>query len=218
MEEGRSFWTRTWKTVDPKRISDAIALSDRSDDPMIDWLDLHRAKTVCDAGCGCGVYALKLAGHGFSVAGFDLAEHAVSLARDLLAKHGYPTADFKQADIRSTGYSSESFDAVVARSVADHLPFKEGLAAVKELLRITKPDGCVLISLDKTDEEYESEPHEVNEDGDYCYTDGKWAGMVFHPWSLREIGMLSAGSAHASVLSGEDGYIIALEKNSVLQA
>lgn len=59
--------------------------------------------------------------------------------------------------------------------------------ATKELCRITKPGGIVLITLDSLDEEYETETHIVNEDGDYVFTDGKWNGMVFHPYSQEEV-------------------------------
>lgn len=59
--------------------------------------------------------------------------------------------------------------------------------ATKELCRITKPGGIVLITLDSLDEEYETETHVVNEDGDYVFTDGKWNGMVFHPYSQEEV-------------------------------
>ena len=37
------------------------------------------------------------------------------------------------------------------------------------------------------DEEYKSEPHIVNADGDYLFTDGKWNGMVFHPYDREEV-------------------------------
>lgn len=48
---------------------------------------------------------------------------------------------------------------------------------MKELCRIAKQ--VVLFNLDPLDEEYVSEPHAVNEDGDYLYTVGKWEGMAF---------------------------------------
>ena len=51
----------------------------------------------------------------------------------------------------------------------------------------TKLSGIVLCTLDSLDEEYEVEPHIVNEAGDYVFTDGKWNGMVFHPYSHEEV-------------------------------
>lgn len=43
------------------------------------------------------------------------------------------------------------------------------------------------MTLDALDREYETEPHTVNSDGDYVYTAGKWRGMVFHPYTAREL-------------------------------
>ena len=48
----------------------------------------------------------------------------------------------------------------------------DGIGAVKELLRIVRPGGWVVITLDTADG-YESEPHEINEDGDWLFTHGK---------------------------------------------
>ena len=63
----------------------------------------------------------------------------------------------------------------------------DAIVALKELCRITKHGGIVLFTLDSLDEEYETETHIVNADGDYVFTDGKWNGMVFHPYSQEEV-------------------------------
>lgn len=59
--------------------------------------------------------------------------------------------------------------------------------ALAELYRIVKPGGPVVFSLDFPDEAYEREPHEKSGEGDLIYTGGKWAGMVFHPYTYEEI-------------------------------
>jgi len=212
--EDRSFWARSWKAFDPDRIPLYLAHLNRSADPVIDFLKQREIRYVCDAGCGCGAYALKLIRHGFTVEGFDVSKNAVSLAEKLFAENGYPASGFRTADIRSTGYADGLFDAVIARDVIDHLPIKEGIAAVKELRRIVRPGGCVLLTLDAADEEYESEPHSVNEDGDYLFTDGKWAGMAFHPYSLRDAERLAAGLHHTVLPSAGDGLFLVFEKRA----
>lgn len=207
-----AFWERSWGAVDPERISAYAASFDSAEDAIIDFLQKRGIKHVCDAGCGCGVYALKLARFGFSVSGFDIAEEAVSLAKRLLSERGYPAENFKRANVLSTGYPDECFDAVVVRDVIDHMPMKQGIDAVKELLRIVRPSGCVVLTLDATDSEYESEPHETNKDGDYLFIRGKWSGMVFHPYSAHEIRELTDGMEYKTLLSNEDGLIVALDK------
>lgn len=207
-----TFWNRSWKAVDPARVAEYSDMIAQSTDAIIPFLLERDCNTVCDAGCGCGVYAYKLASNGFSVAGFDISENAVALTKRLLSKKGYPTYAFFTADVRSIGCPDGVFDAVVSRDVIDHMPICEARTAVKELLRITRLGGYVLLTLDGTDDEYESEPHIVSDDGDYMFTDGKWKNMVFHPYTLTEIGKLISGY-HADLLfASENGFTLALEK------
>ena len=206
-----TFWNRTWETIAPERITSYAASLDSTEDAVIAFLRKKKAKYVCDAGCGCGIYSLKLARFGFALCGFDIAEYAVLLTKKLLTENGYPANDFKQSNILSTGYPSKCFDAVVARDVIDHMPIKEGVDAVKELLRIVRPGGCVLLTLDATDSEYESEPHEINKDGDYFFNRGKWDGMVFHPYSVFEIKKLTDGIKYNILPSNEHGFIVVLD-------
>lgn len=208
-----SFWDRSWRAVDPERLAAAEALAQR-EDPLLRLLRRRGAVSVCDAGCGCGAFALRLAACGFRVSGFDIAEDAAALTRRLLTERGYDGVDFRAADIRSTGWADDSFDAAVARSVLDHLPLRDGLAAVQELLRIVRPGGCVLLTLDAADEEYETEPHEINRDGDWLYTAGKWRGMVFHPWSRAELDRLASDCGAEILPSHGGGYVVVLEKGA----
>ena len=179
---------------------------------MIAFLKAHGIQRVCDAGCGCGAYALKLAQNGFSVSGFDISEQAVTLTKKALAENGYFSGEIKQASILSTGYPDKCFDAVIARDVIDHLPIEQAIKAVSELLRIVRPNGYVMISLDDADEEYNGEPHECNENGDYTFISGKWKGMVFHPYSPSEIEKLTAGREYDLLSHNENGSIIVLKK------
>lgn len=68
-----TFWNESWKVVDPKRIEQYIKTMDMAPDDIIGVLLRHQVRTVCDAGCGCGIYCAKLLHHGFSVSGFDVS-------------------------------------------------------------------------------------------------------------------------------------------------
>lgn len=135
-----NFWSESWKTVDPKRIGEYVKSMDMVPDDMILILRRHQAKTVCDAGCGCGIYCTKLLRNGFSVFGFDVSEDAVQIA-----KGNAPEAELKTADIRMTGYDSDSFDAVISRDVLDHMTKENAQLALRELCRIVKPAQLVTI-------------------------------------------------------------------------
>lgn len=180
------FWVNSWMHVDAERITEYMHTFDMGADEIIAALHRHGVQSVCDAGCGCGIYALKLAANGFAVSGFDVSANAVELAQALLGRTAH-SADLKTASILATGYADGQFDCVISRDVLDHISKKDAIQAVEELCRITKPGGIVVFTLDPLDEEYETETHIVNADGDYVYTDGKWNGMIFHPYVREEV-------------------------------
>ena len=104
-----------------------------------------------------------------------------------LLKKASLSAELKTASILKTEYTDEQFDCVLSRDVLDHMSKVDAIIAIKELCRITNPNGIVLLTFDYLDEEYQTEPHIINSDGDYVYTNGKWKGMVFHPYNLETI-------------------------------
>lgn len=181
-----SFWDSSWSTIDPVRMMKYVDSVDMGADDFISILRENDVRSVCDAGCGCGIYALKLASNGFCVHGFDVSHHAVAIAQRMLDNAGY-TADLKTASVLSTEYETNQFDCVLSRDVLDHMCKADAVTAVRELWRITKAGGIILLTLDSLDDEYCSEPHTVNTDGDYVYTAGKWLGMVFHPYTQQEL-------------------------------
>ena len=211
-DKSEAFWEQSWRTIDPMRVSSYIQGFDTTQDAIISFLKTRKITQVCDAGCGCGVYSFKLAQHGFSVSGFDMAEDAILLTKKLLSEKGFSAEEFKRANILATGYPDSCFDAVVARDVVDHMTIKHGIRAIEELLRIVRPGGYVLLTLDAADDEYEAEPHEINEDGDYIFCSGKWAGMVFHPYSLSEVAKLTAGRNSKLLLQKRKEITVIIEK------
>lgn len=187
-----TFWSKSWRAVDHRRIDEYIAHMSMEPDEIISFLKNHHVHTVCDAGCGCGIYTAKLLHYGFRMAGFDISEAAIEIAK----AHAAP-ADLKAADILSTGYPSSYFDAVVAIDVLDHMSFFDARQAIIELYRIVKPGGYICFTLDTIDEEYITEPHIQNDQGDLIYTEGRWAGMIFHAYSNQEIpNLLPAGTVY----------------------
>lgn len=206
----REFWEKTWETADRRRIADYAEHFDLSPDAIIQYLNECGAASVCDAGCGCGAYALKLSLHGFAVSGFDISAEAVEMTRNLLCAKGRASGVFRTASVLDTGYPDESFDAVVARDVIDHMTISDGAAAIDELLRIVRKGDVLLLTLDETDDEYESQPHRVNPDGDYIFTGGKWNGMVFHPYSVGEIAKLTKGKEIRMLDSAGGGFTVAV--------
>lgn len=203
------FWDSSWERMDVSQAAAYAENFDMGEDNMIEALRRYHAQTVCDAGCGCGLYALKLAANGFDVGGFDVSARAAKIAGELVRSAGY-AAPFKAASVLATGYADGQFDAVVCRGVLDHISKADATLAVQELCRITKPGGVVLFTLDALDEEYRTEPHAVHANGDYVYTAGKWQGMVFHPYTLQEVDEMLPPNVESRVTENQDGLTVML--------
>ena len=204
------FWNASWDAIDRTRV-EAYLNREEEADPLLEELQKQNTKTVCDAGCGCGAFALRLIRQEFTVSGFDFSGRAVEIAEELLQKAG-ECAALKTASVLATGYEDDTFDAVVSRDVLDHMAKAEAYLAVQELFRIVKPGGVVLFTLDALDEEYQNEAHVVTEAGDYVFTAGKWEGMVFHPYSKEEAAEIAAGRGEMQVRELADGLLVCLKK------
>jgi len=201
----KNFWDESWEKIDQERLRQYIAGFDNSSDAIIRELKAYGVLTVCDAGCGCGIYSLKMAANGFRVSGFDISAHAAKIAQDLLQQAAF-SGVFKAANICATDYPDSQFDAVVSRDVLDHVTKKDAVQAIGELYRITRQGGILIFTLDAPDWEYETQPHIVSNDGDYLFTDGKWKGMAFRPYSESEIRAMLP--ADAEILLESNGEMI----------
>ncbi len=98
---------------------------------------------LLDAGCGTGGL-LESIGKRFPRArrfGFDLSPHALRLAP---ARASAPLA---RASIEQVPFRDASFDAVVSADVLYHRAVADDAAALRELARVTRPGGVVLLNL-----------------------------------------------------------------------
>ena len=208
-----SFWENSWESVNPSRIAEYISTFNMESDDLINILHHNHIHSVCDAGCGCGIYTAKLAANGFCVSGFDVSSHAVEISQMLLDKSSL-SAELKTASILATGYTDGQFDCVISRDVLDHISKADATIAIKELCRITKDDGIILFTLDSLDEEYKTEPHIVNTDGDYVYIDGKWKGMVFHSYNRETVYEIIPTGVKSEIMDSHGELTVLLRKNT----
>ncbi len=113
---------------------------------------LPEAPTVGDAlelGCGTGFFGLNLwqAGHLGSLTCVDISEAMVA---ECVANGERLGASVRGevADAEQLPFPDGSFDAVVGHAVIHHLPDLEG--ALKEALRVLRPDGVLVIAGEPT--------------------------------------------------------------------
>jgi SAM-dependent methyltransferase len=98
-----------------------------------------------DAGCGDGRYLAALdAELPERIAGVDIAERIVETARARVTR-----ADLRQANLESLPFDDGAFDLVLSSQVIEHV--LDGPAAVRELARVLRPGGQLVISTDNAD-------------------------------------------------------------------
>jgi SAM-dependent methyltransferase len=95
------------------------------------------AKTILDAGCGTGGLMKKLKKLG-RVCGIDLSPEAIKFAK----KKGVVV---KKASILNIPHKAHSFDVVTSVDVIYHLAVTNDLAALKEMRRVLKPSGILIL-------------------------------------------------------------------------
>lgn len=98
-------------------------------------------KRVLDAGCGTGYGSAELARTASSVTGVDLAPDAISFAR---ARYSSDRVHFFVSSCNAMPFPANSFDAVVAFEVIEHLAaYRE---FIEECARVLRHQGLFIVS------------------------------------------------------------------------
>lgn len=107
---------------------------------------LTGAETVADIGCGNGIYEAELvrSGHRGRVLGVDLSTGMLQAARPAAGP-----AKLLAGDAAALPLAGHVADVTLAPHMLYHVPDKQ--AAVRELRRVTRPGGLVLVVLNAAD-------------------------------------------------------------------
>ncbi|MBM4049569.1 MAG: class I SAM-dependent methyltransferase [Planctomycetes bacterium] len=115
---------------------------------------------ILDAGCGTGGLLCRLAGHGRAF-GVDFSDDALSLARQKvvtplvrgtvgqgrLKAELQPPSPLVRGSVTSLPFKDETFDAVTSMDVLYHLGVADDAAALREMSRVLRPGGVLLVNL-----------------------------------------------------------------------
>jgi len=96
--------------------------------------------TLLDGGCGTGLFTKKAIERGAKVTSLDIAPKLVELT---IKKN--PTATGVVGSLLELPFEDNTFDYVISSDVIEHTP--DPLAAVKELIRVLKPEGKICITV-----------------------------------------------------------------------
>lgn len=106
-------------------------------DLLLEAIGLVTGLDVCDAGCGTGRFATRLEQEGAAVVGVDGDVFSLGVAA------GRVGAPLVLADVHRMPFDDRSFDVSLAVTVCEFTA--DPAVVIAELVRITRPGGCVVI-------------------------------------------------------------------------
>jgi len=121
---------------------------DRLSEATLDAVNPRNGERVLDVGCGRANDAMDLARRGGSCLGLEPSETMIYHAKREIAKDGTGVALLRGIG-EDMPLKSHSFDKVVCKGALDHFPTPE--RAVKEMARVVKPGGTVIITVANLD-------------------------------------------------------------------
>lgn len=114
---------------------------------IADLARLQPGESVLDVGCGTGTLAIvarQRVGETGRVCGIDPAPRQIARARAKAARLGC-SIDFQLGVIEQIAYPDGSFDVVQSTFMIDHVPPDLQRQGLKEIVRVLKPGGRLLV-------------------------------------------------------------------------
>jgi len=115
---------------------------------VIELANVKPGDEVLDVGCGTGnltLTAQSYAGPGGRVYGIDAAPEMIEVAKKKASRSGLGVV-FEVGLIEELAFPDATFDVVISRLAIHHLPDDLKRRGFKEILRVLKPGGHLLIA------------------------------------------------------------------------
>jgi D-alanine-D-alanine ligase len=112
-------------------------------------LDLPKDSCILDLCCGQGRHALEFAKRGYTnMFGLDRSHYLIARARKINKQAGLNVV-FKEGDARKLPFPTDKFDAVyiAGNSFGYFDSIKDDLTILREIMRVLKPNGKLLIEI-----------------------------------------------------------------------
>jgi FkbM family methyltransferase len=138
-----------WRDIYDVPTTQAEVFRDRHD-AAVAWMEgLPRpaGARALDIGCGAGFLSVQMAERGYQVEAIDASEAMVALARKSAAASPFAaTVNVQSGDVYALPFADGTFDLVVAIALLPWLP--RTAPAIREIARVLKPGGHVLLTAD----------------------------------------------------------------------
>ncbi len=145
-EDINKIWKKKWEAASGIRLKEIFSSRLFPEAyPVIKKYIPNRFNTLLDVGAGTGRYGLKLAQDfpesAITIA--DILEESISIARRVAQEEGIKNVSFKKDDIVASTFPDDHFDVVFSDATIPYLPDYQ--RAIREMRRITKPGGTIVI-------------------------------------------------------------------------
>lgn len=114
---------------------------------MLDLARLEPGEAVLDVGCGTGTLAIaakRKVGRDGAVYGIDASQEMISRASHKAGKAGVDVT-FRKETVQALSFPDGRFDVVLSTLMFHHLPKPARAQCVREIKRVLRPGGRVLI-------------------------------------------------------------------------
>jgi ubiquinone/menaquinone biosynthesis C-methylase UbiE len=132
---------------------------------------------LLEIGCGNGYFLKKYASHVHSIAGLDLSELCVKLAiKKNRGRVVTGSAKFVQGEAAQLPWEDSKFSA--ATSMASFMMFPKPLESLKEMYRVLRPGGRVVVCIEWNDEDGKDHSKDIKKFGMHLWKEDDVRNML----------------------------------------
>lgn len=112
-------------------------------DRMVNFTKAQKGSRILDVATGTGQQAFAFAKKGYDVVGIDISEAMINVAKK---KNKYQNAKFEVADATDLPFEDNTFDVSSISFALHDMPLSIGEKVLREMVRVTKPQGIIVIA------------------------------------------------------------------------
>lgn len=110
---------------------------------VVKFTKAQRGSKILDVATGTGKQAFAFAKKGYEVIGIDISEAMLNVAKN---KNKYKNAKFEVADATNLPFEDNCFDVSSISFALHDMPLSIREQVLKEMVRVTKPQGIIVIA------------------------------------------------------------------------